>query len=318
MTAVYSSSQLAGDRRLAWQNLIAEIYASVDIDISGKSDFVGRIRRSMLGRLELTEVVTDHERAARTARHIARDKHESYLFLLVRQGRLDVSQFKRDCVLPAGSFTLLDLSSPYTYRHDERADIVDLKIPAEMVRARIADPARLCAVTRAVDGGMSRVAADYVMSLANEVARIPEDAADRLAARTIDLLGVLLDSGEDDLPLGESAACLAIRRRCRGFIESHAGDPDLDPATIARAMGISVRYLHRIFQRGGRSVGEVIRQHRLERCRGDLADARLARLAIGEIALRNGFRSPAHFSTAFAAAFGCTPGDWRRLHLPSG
>lgn len=318
MTAVYSSDRLPGDRRLAWQNLIGEIYASVDIDISGKQDFVGRIRRSMLGRLEVTEVVTDNERAARTPRHIARDRHESYLFLLVRQGRLDVSQFQRDCVLPAGSFTLLDLSSPYTYRHDERAEIVDLKIPAEMVRARIADPARLCAVTRAVEGGMSRVATDYVVSLANEVARIPEDAGDRLAARTIDLLGVLLDSGDDDLPMGESASCHAIQRRCRGFIESRLADPDLDPATIARGMGISVRYLHKIFQRSGRSVGDIIRAHRLERCRSDLADPGKARLAIGEIALRNGFRSQAHFSTAFAAMFGCTPSDWRRQHLPTG
>jgi AraC-like DNA-binding protein len=312
MTAVYSSDRLVGDRRQAWQSLIAEVYASVDITISGKSDFVGQIRRSALGNLDISEVVTDHEDATRTSRHVARDSNEFFLFVLVRQGHLNVSQFKRDCVLPPGSFTMLDLSSPYTYRHNERTDALDLKIPAEMIRARIADPTRLCAVTRPIEAGLSRVAADFISSLATEVSRIPESTAERVAAKTIDLLGVLLDSGADDLPLGESAVSLAIRRRCLGFIESHAADPDLDPAAIAAAAGISVRYLHKIFQGGGQSVGQVLRDRRLNRCRDDLADERKARLSIGEIAYRNGFRSQAHFTTAFAAKFGCSPGDLRR------
>jgi AraC-like DNA-binding protein len=185
-----------------------------------------------------------------------------------------------------------------------------------MVRSRIADPARFCAVTRPIEAGLGRVAADFMGSLATQVAHIPEHAGDRVATKTMDLLGVLLDCDGNDLPTGESGVAYAIRRRCLGIIESRAADPDLDPASIAAAAGISLRYLHKIFQGAGRSVGQVVRDVRLERCRDDLQDARKSRLSIGEIAHRHGFRSQAHFTTAFAAKFGCPPGEIRRRQGP--
>ena len=54
-----------------------------------------------------------------------------------------------------------------------------------------------------------------------------------------------------------------------------------------------------------------IRDRRLERCRADLRDPRLAGLSILEIATRWGFVSPAHFSRTFRAAYGVSPRDAR-------
>jgi hypothetical protein len=71
MRTVYCSNTIPGDRRQGWQALIAELYAHLDIDIPAQEDFFGRICRSSLGDLELTEVRADSESARRTARHIA-------------------------------------------------------------------------------------------------------------------------------------------------------------------------------------------------------------------------------------------------------
>jgi AraC-like DNA-binding protein len=90
------------------------------------------------------------------------------------------------------------------------------------------------------------------------------------------------------------------------------GDPDLDPAKIACAMGISVRNLHAIFQSGGESVGDCLRRLRLARAYDALVSAARDQVAVKEIAYKYGFRNPAHFATAFKSRFGVSPSEIRR------
>src|SRR6185295_5712771 len=109
-----------------------------------------------------------------------------------------------------------------------------------------------------------RVMADMFKSLAREAPQIPEKAADDCARRVADMMGILFDStGYDGLPIAESAVQSAIYRRCVIFIENNLDDPRLDPAKIATAAGISLRYLHKIFHGSGESVGDCVRRVRL-------------------------------------------------------
>jgi AraC-like DNA-binding protein len=73
---------------------------------------------------------------------------------------------------------------------------------------------------------------------------------------------------------------------------------------------MSVRYLEKLFE-SEETVPDWIRRRRLERCRHDLLDPAMRGQSIGAIAARWGFRDPAHFSRAFRAAYGMTPGECR-------
>jgi AraC-like DNA-binding protein len=103
----------------------------------------------------------------------------------------------------------------------------------------------------------------------------------------------------------------ALRGRIVAFIDGHLADPDLDPRAVAVANNISVRELHRLFE-GGRSVSEVIKTRRLERCRRDLLDPALVGVPIYHIARRHGILHNSYFSRAFKAAYGVTPREARR------
>jgi AraC-like DNA-binding protein len=315
MTSVYSSETLPGNKRQAWRELIVQLYSSQELDIA--ENFCGRIRRSDLGDLELTELSAAYESARRTNRHIASDKHEFFLFNLVRQGRVNYSQFNRECVLGPGCFTLIDLNWPYTYRNDEQTDSLLVKIPSLMFRSRISHADRLCAVPRKIDAGIGQVTADFLNSLAVRASRIPEETALSLAGRVVDLLSVLFESAGEGLPISDCALRRALYRKCTAFIDNHLADPDLDPAAIAGAIGISVRHLHRVFSDSGESVCEYLMERRLRRCREDLDDIRKSGLSIMEIASRNGFRSQPHFTNAFRERFGLPPGEARRQSLGS-
>ena len=110
-----------------------------------------------------------------------------------------------------------------------------------------------------------------------------------------------------DTPVGRSP----LMARVLGFIDEHLADADLSPEVIAGAHHISVRYLHRLFQDEGTSVGRWVQRRRLEECRRDLVLGVRNRRTIASVAGRWGFLSATHFSRVFRAAYGMSPSEWR-------
>jgi helix-turn-helix protein len=74
---------------------------------------------------------------------------------------------------------------------------------------------------------------------------------------------------------------------------------------------ISVRHLYNVLAAGGISLGDWIRERRLQACRDDLADASSRDLTIAAIARRWGFRDASNFGRLFRAESGLTPREWR-------
>ncbi|MCL2552900.1 MAG: helix-turn-helix transcriptional regulator [Actinomycetia bacterium] len=111
------------------------------------------------------------------------------------------------------------------------------------------------------------------------------------------------------------SATEALLDGIKAYIEQHLSDPELTPTAIAAAGHVSLRYLHHLFQRDGRTVGAFLRERRLEHCRADLSDPALAARGVCEIARRWGFRDAAVFNRAFKSAYGMTPGRYREQRL---
>ena len=102
-------------------------------------------------------------------------------------------------------------------------------------------------------------------------------------------------------------------RRIAAAIGAQLSKPDLALADIARAEGMSARYVQRLFECRDASFSEYVRRQRLQRCRADLADPNHAHESVAVIALRWGFRDQSHFSRAFSAEFGTAPREMRRM-----
>ncbi|MBR7673979.1 helix-turn-helix domain-containing protein, partial [Streptomyces daliensis] len=155
--------------------------------------------------------------------------------------------------------------------------------------------------------------ARYLTALDRHTDDPPSADAARLADVTTGLLATWLahtlrvDRSPDQEPPHE-----ALRARIHAFIERHLADPGLSPRTVAAAHKISVSYLYKLFNSHGTPVAAWIRHRRLEHCRRDLADPRLASLPVHAIATRWGFTHHAHFSRVFRAAYGIPPQELRQ------
>ena len=101
-------------------------------------------------------------------------------------------------------------------------------------------------------------------------------------------------------------------RRLELYVQANLST-DLTLDELARQLGMSVRHLSRVVkQEKGVSVHRWVAERRLQEARRMLAETDAP---IHEIARVSAFRSPSAFATAFRAASGYAPGEFRRLTL---
>jgi AraC-like DNA-binding protein len=95
--------------------------------------------------------------------------------------------------------------------------------------------------------------------------------------------------------------------RIKNYIDQRLADSTLDPPQVAAAFGISTRYLHRLFESQHETVGQYIRDRRLELSRLRLLDPRFSHQSISSLAFDSGFGDLSGFNRAFKAKYGLSP-----------
>ncbi len=101
-----------------------------------------------------------------------------------------------------------------------------------------------------------------------------------------------------------------LRVAALSVIETQCTDPDLTPETVASILHTSVRSLYRAFEETGTTVGNLIREKRLERSAMTLARSGPT-VTIASVARGHGFNGADQFSRAFRRRFGVTPQEFR-------
>jgi len=126
------------------------------------------------------------------------------------------------------------------------------------------------------------------------------------------LLTVIRQPASGNVEAAGTTTREALLHRIYQSIERWLDDPDLSPARVAQAEGISERYLQKLFEGTGDNFTHYLRQRRLDRTRAELANPANASQSVSEIAFRCGFNDAAHFSRAFRERFGLSPRQFRR------
>jgi AraC-like DNA-binding protein len=108
----------------------------------------------------------------------------------------------------------------------------------------------------------------------------------------------------DSADMGSAHRALALRR-VKLHVEQNLGDDALSLQSIADALGMSPRYMNKLFESERTSVMRWAWSQRLERARLALESG--ARHSITAVACSFGFKNTSHFSRSFRARFGCSP-----------
>ncbi|MER8222552.1 helix-turn-helix domain-containing protein [Streptomyces sp. NPDC094143] len=180
-----------------------------------------------------------------------------------------------------------------------------------------ADLDRVLGATVPGRGHPGALVSDLLSAFATEAQSPRPLIGDRLTRSALDLVAVLVMELLETEPAREASraerAGSEMLSRIRAYIDRRLMEPDLSPGSIARAHHISVRYLHKLFRNDGITVGQWVRQRRLDSCRRELSRTRSRGVTVAAVANRWGFSSPAHFSRTFREAYGMTPSQWQAL-----
>jgi AraC-like DNA-binding protein len=313
----FSTAAVARAGRFArWREMINERFVALDVaPLGGRAApwLGGSVSMRAMGELRVVHVRASAMSATRTRRHVDGSPEDDYLLALHLSGSAHAAQDRRRVSLRPGDLALFDSARPYVieFRGAGAFEHLIYRIPRAALDARCPGLARATAIGVGLASAEGRLAVPYLHALARTSASIRPASAERLSGTALDLLATALGAtaGLEPEP---GAADRGRATQLRRHALARLGDPELSPVDVARAGFVSVRQLHRLFAQQGTTFGSFVREERLRRCRGDLADPRLDRSSIAEIAHRSGYRSAAHFTRAFRARYGMAPRDYRR------
>jgi AraC-like DNA-binding protein len=314
VTLVRTTDGVHPSRRFTfWREVIAETYMSVDMSRPNADDpFDGAIEILPLGAVELSRMTVHGSRIARRlSTHIARSQRDVFFLTMPLHHTVHYLHCGREIDLGANSFCLVDANRPAAVAYPEEHRLINVAIPGVSLRSRLGAPEDYCGLPIRADCGAAGVAKALILTVLEQAGAIGRQALVDFGEIVIDVVALALQSQPGPSPRPPRSVRWAHLWRARRYVEDHLPDSDLGPTQIAAELGVSVRYLGRIFKLSGRTVGDWILERRLERCRRALSSAALAHRSISEIAYGAGFGDAAHFSRSFRRRFGASPRDYR-------
>jgi AraC-like DNA-binding protein len=309
----FSTERLPARERFdAWVDLGARSLTPMLVRSDAEDDFRAAMRVLALGEVQVCVLAYPSVRVHRTAKLIRRSDPEAYQVNLVLGGDSGARQAGREASFGVGEFILYDTSRVFEgWRAcTPGTETITVQIPRTLMPLPANRVDRLTAVPFSTDRGTGALFARWLLDITARASEFTPADGPTLSSVTVDLLAAVLATSMDAL-LPESRRQV-LRLQVHGFIEQRLADPALTPKAVAEAHHISVRQLQHLFATEGATPAAWIRHRRLERCRRDLANPHLRRLPVRGIAARWGFPDQAHFSRAFRAAYGVTPGDYRQ------
>jgi AraC-like DNA-binding protein len=312
VTTILSTDGMARHEREGfWRQALSETFVPMTVGAVTGDRFGGSIRSDWIGRLMVAEVASTAQDIHRTSREISRTDAAYLQIATVYRGVARVAQDGREAALGAGDFAVFETTRPFRWTFGSDWDVGAFTLPRGSVGLSEAESRLLTA--RRLDGqsGITGVVSRFLRDLAHHADRLSGTQSERVLADVTDLVVTLLGDWADDSDAVRSSLQRSLLLRIKDYIDRRLADPSLGPAEIAAAVNISTRYLHQLFAGEHRSVSQYVRGLRLERCRRDLLDPRLADQSVATIAFRWGFGDLSSFNRAFRATFGATPREVR-------
>jgi AraC-like DNA-binding protein len=224
------------------------------------SRFRARLVRVQLDHVALESFAAGAHRSERDAGHLADPARATYTFVLVAEGVLHVECGPASFDVDAGRCMLLDSRTPLTWWSEG-----DVRLLRSIVGAHHI-PIGLRHRGLATSGPLQRTPlVDAFIAFVSNVLRsaaVGRPVAGSHTTRAVaDLHTAILAEAQDASP--EPPREPGLRSRIEDHIERHLDDPELGPASIAQAMGVSLRHVHGTFNEDDRTIARYIRERRL-------------------------------------------------------
>ncbi|TQR84355.1 helix-turn-helix domain-containing protein [Mycobacterium hodleri] len=302
-----------GEQFDSWRETVSQTYVPLAAtSLTGDVPFGGELVSQSLGSAHISEISGGSCEVARTAETIRRSDPGLLKLSLQLRGYCVLTQDGREAALTPGDFALYDTRRQYQLSFDNRFQSLIVMFPHELLPVR--DNELRDFTARRVSGrqGIGGLVAPLLLNMSRQMRTDELSGNVELTGAVVNLLAAAFTEQlgcESRVPPETHRTALMLK--IKAFIDARLEDPELSSSSIADAHHISPRYLQKLFEADGTTVTDWVRSRRLEHCRNDLTDPRLAGTSIGAIAARWGLVDSSYFSRLFKSAYGTAPRDYR-------
>jgi AraC-like DNA-binding protein len=313
-TSIVSFKELpAKDQFDCWSEAVSQTYVPlVATEHTKGAPFGGELVSQIIGSAHISEISGGGCAVARTAQTIRQCDPGLFKLGLQLRGYCVLTQDGREAALTPGDFALYDTRRQYQLSFDDTFKCLVVMFPRDLLPLRDNELAQFTA--RRVSGrqGIGGLVTPLLLNMSQQMRDDELSPNVELSSAVINILAAAITEQlgcESRVPPETHRVALILR--IKAFIDARLEDPELSSSGIAEAHNISPRYLQKLFESEGTTVTDWIRSRRLEHCRNDLMDPRLAGSSIATIAARWGLIDSSYFSKLFKFAYGSAPREFR-------
>lgn len=304
-----TDSVSAADQVQAWREWFHPIF-DISPAAGGSAPFRAENKVWDIGGILLSSAAAPATRVKRDKLNIARAPVDHWVITYNKSGHTTIATDKTTMHASEGVPFLWSLGDRTL---SERSAIyrVQLLIPRDLFRdiAPLLDAAR----GAALNTPLGRMLGDYLLFLETRMDSVAKDDLPRLTEAVRSMIAACVAPSVERSAVAVEEIEYSRREKACRVIRSQLGSPELSPATICKALGISRSQLYRLFEHSGGVLRYIQRQRLLQgyMMLSDPDDTR----SVMSIASDLSFQDASSFSRAFRREFGNSPSDVKAAAL---
>ena len=307
----YSTNDLPINERQEWlHEVICREYANVEITPPANGELFNEMIIYPWNNLRLSSIRSNEITLKRKSHEPDSFNQDAYFAVILLSGKYHLQQNGKEVHLKPGDITLYDATLAHQISCAENFSKLIISIPRSNFRDRIAGVEHCTALRIPGNSGIGAIAANFIRSTLSQTNQLTTAEFPSLSKYSLNLLTLALATVRPaNFNLSKSRSFTL--NRIKAYIEENLSDSDINPTIVANEVGLSARYINRLFKDDETSLMRYICQRRLENCRNDLLDPVHIGDRISDIAFRWGFNNLSHFSRVFKQRYDYSPKDYR-------
>jgi AraC-like DNA-binding protein len=295
------------ERLTAWREIVGRSLVNVDIEPLEREGYRADATVVALPGLSMLFVYSEAHRCDHTRALI---KNDDLSFMAAPQCRWAASQIGRNTALEANDGVLMSNADVGSVTLASGTHFAAFSVPRAAIAPLVPDLGDAIAQRIPSGNPAFQLLLKYLASVRDTHGLLTPELQQLAVTHMYDLIAVVLGATRD---AGAAANGRGVRTArlvaAKAYVRQHLHRPDLRADAVAAHLGVTPRYVHKLFETEGRSFLEYVFAERLTRAYHALASD--SARSISAIAFAAGFNDLSHFNRTFRRCFGRTPSDVR-------
>jgi len=268
---------------------------------------VDLVNRTMPGLRILTASYTSIRREA------VRQEGDLLYLCMTLTGTTVGSRGGREMMLSDGDAVLMtNEEATWAMTSPSSANIAGIRVPRSAIAPLVPKLENITMQRIARDTSGLKLVRKYLDIVADDEALAAPASQRLIISHFYDLVALALGASSDAKALAADRTVSAVRLAAiKADIVANLDDGNLNATMVSTRSGVTVRYLHKLFESEGVTYSEFVLRERLARAYHNLRSPLHSRRAISTIAFDLGFNDLSYFNRAFRRRYNATPSEIR-------